>query len=140
MGGLCAELGTENPRRNEEAALTDVFAARLLAVAAGNVQRDPLARWSPEVSAPGGPGTGDPRPAGRGPGIAERLGGAAGTQPKKTSASWYRSSGTVFSSAVASLSFTRTMSVPLRATMTPKSPSATASTACRPNRVASTRS
>lgn len=138
VGGLCAMPGVENPRTNENAALTDVFAARLLAMVAGNGQGDCPVRWSRgraealERVIPG------PQDADRG--SPNGSGGAARTQPKKTSASWYRSSGTVFSSAVASLSFTRTMSVPFRATMTPKSPSATASTACRPNRVASTRS
>ena len=62
------------------------------------------------------------------------------TQPKKTSASWKRDSGTVLSSRVASASGTRTISVPCSATITPLSPSCTASMACSPKRVASTRS
>src|SRR5262249_45340917 len=72
-------------------------------------------------------------PAGQPPGPAAQL-------PKKPSASVYRSSGTVFSSRVPSLRGTRTISVPRKAIIVPQSPSCTASMACSPNRVASTRS
>src|SRR6185437_2509510 len=61
-------------------------------------------------------------------------------QPKKIPASACRCCGTVLTAAVASASLTRTISVPRNVTMTPLSPSCTASTACTPNRVAKTRS
>ena len=61
-------------------------------------------------------------------------------QPKKTSASSWRRGGTVLTAAVAVASLTRMISVPRNATITPPSPSCTASTACTPNRVAKTRS
>ncbi|MCP2093171.1 hypothetical protein LV78_001111 [Actinosynnema pretiosum] len=40
MGGLCAMPGVETPRTNENAALTDELAARLLAMAVANVRGD----------------------------------------------------------------------------------------------------
>src|SRR5580700_9157032 len=61
-------------------------------------------------------------------------------QPKKTSASSYSSGGTNLSSAVASDKGTRLIEVPCNATIWPMWPPCSASTACRPNLVASTRS
>src|SRR5215469_17481232 len=82
----------------------------------------------------------EPGEGGRVPGPADdRLMGGI-RQPKKTSASAYRSGGTSLSVAVASASGTLTISVPRSATMLPNAPSATALAAWTPNRVARTRS
>ena len=61
-------------------------------------------------------------------------------QPKNVRATSYHSSGTVFSSAVASASATEITSSPRRAAIWPNAPSATRSDAFSPKRVARTRS